>query len=221
MVLMLMGLASPGWADRGWRREESYREREREYARNPNWALDRRHSHNHYYPRRGFVIRELPRDYRIIRHRSDRYYFHDGIWYRSSPGGFVVISPPIGLVVPLLPPFYTTIWVGGNPYYYADGVYYRWLPTERAYVVSEPPPEQEVIEEETLPKDLFVYPKEGQSREQQDSDRYECHRWAVTQTGFDPTQPGGNVPEAQNTVKRGEYQRAMKACLEARGYSVQ
>jgi len=37
--------------------------------------------------------------------------------------------------------------------------------------------------------DLFVYPKEGQSDEQQRKDRYECHMWAVQQTGFDPTVP--------------------------------
>jgi Glycine-zipper domain len=34
---------------------------------------------------------------------------------------------------------------------------------------------------------LFVYPLKGQSQEKQDKDRYECHRWAVQQTGFDPS----------------------------------
>jgi len=37
--------------------------------------------------------------------------------------------------------------------------------------------------------DLFIYPKEGQSEEQQKKDRYECHLWAAEQTGFDPTAP--------------------------------
>lgn len=36
-------------------------------------------------------------------------------------------------------------------------------------------------------QDLFVYPSQGQSQEQQSRDRYECHMWAVQQTGFDPT----------------------------------
>ena len=36
-------------------------------------------------------------------------------------------------------------------------------------------------------QDLFIYPAKGQSQEQQDKDRYECHSWAVQQTGFDPT----------------------------------
>ena len=33
---------------------------------------------------------------------------------------------------------------------------------------------------------MFIYPTQGQSQEQQNRDRYECHTWAVQQTGFDP-----------------------------------
>ena len=40
---------------------------------------------------------------------------------------------------------------------------------------------------------IFMYPTKGQSPEQQNRDRYECHTWAVQQTGFDPT----NVQSAQ------------------------
>ena len=36
---------------------------------------------------------------------------------------------------------------------------------------------------------LFTYPAKGQSPEQQSRDRYECHSWAVQQTGFDPSNP--------------------------------
>ncbi len=34
--------------------------------------------------------------------------------------------------------------------------------------------------------DLYVYPAHGQSDEQLGQDRFECHRWAVGETGFDP-----------------------------------
>jgi hypothetical protein len=40
---------------------------------------------------------------------------------------------------------------------------------------------------------MFVYPAKGQSREKQDKDRYECHTWAVKQTGFDPSNPQAGV----------------------------
>jgi hypothetical protein len=33
---------------------------------------------------------------------------------------------------------------------------------------------------------LFIYPLRGQSPQQQQQDRFECHQWAVQQTGFDP-----------------------------------
>jgi hypothetical protein len=35
---------------------------------------------------------------------------------------------------------------------------------------------------------VYFYPTQGQSAEQQERDRYDCHVWAVKQTGFDPTQ---------------------------------
>ncbi|HTQ35411.1 MAG TPA: hypothetical protein VMH77_00090 [Steroidobacteraceae bacterium] len=38
---------------------------------------------------------------------------------------------------------------------------------------------------------VYFYPTQGQSEAQQDRDRFECHEWAVKQTGFDPTQHGG------------------------------
>lgn len=35
--------------------------------------------------------------------------------------------------------------------------------------------------------ELYAYPLKKQSNEQQDRDRYECHSWAVRQTGYDPS----------------------------------
>ena len=40
-----------------------------------------------------------------------------------------------------------------------------------------------------LGSDVIIYPAKGQSPEQQNRDRYDCHTWAVQQTGFDPTKP--------------------------------
>ena len=57
-----------------------------------------------------------------------------------------------------------------------------------------------------------VYPRNGQTEQQTSTDRYECHSWAVNQTGFDPTQSNSSGNPA-------DYRRAMIACLEARGYS--
>ncbi len=218
LAVLLSCAAVPAWADRDFRGDnrrgaESYRER--------GWVLDNRYRHERYYPPRGHVIPALPPGHHVLPYHGVNYHFHAGVWYRPYGSHFTVVLPPIGLVVPILPPFYTTIWVGSVPYYYAGGVYYTWRPETRGYVVTEPPPEAEVREPPVVPEQLFVYPKKGQNEAQLAPDRYQCHRWSADQSGFDPTQPGGNVPETQHSAKRADYQRAMKACLEARGYSVQ
>ena len=185
-------------------------------------VLDHRYNHDHYYPARGYAVRALPGGYYTARYRGSPYYFHGGVWYRPYGPRFVVVAPPIGIGIAALPPFYTTLYFGGVPYYYADDTYYVWRPERRDYEVTDPPPGSEAATAEPAPKnqDLFIYPKNGQSDQQQASDRYECHSWARQQTGFDPTQPAGGVEQSQTGGKRADYQRAETACLEARGYTV-
>lgn len=60
----------------------------------------------------------------------------------------------------------------------------------RRYVQPGPPPDAIAR--------VIVYPAQGQSPQQTDRDRYECHLWAVQQTGFDPSQPG--VPAGARVV---------------------
>ena len=49
-------------------------------------------------------------------------------------------------------------------------------PPPRTYRVAAPPPPR-----------VFVYPAQGQSPQQTERDRYDCHLWAVQQTGVDPS----------------------------------
>ena len=186
------------------------------------YVLDSRYDHNRYYPPRGRVFNAAPRGAVVVRHAGLPYYYHGGVWYRPYGPRFIVIRPPVGVYVSMLPPFYSTVWYGGVPYYYADDAYYVWRADRREYEVTDPPSEAQASAQAppAAPSDVFIYPKEGQSEEQQAQDRYECHSWASGQTGFDPTQPTGGVAESQASAKRSDYQRAMTACLEARGYSV-
>jgi hypothetical protein len=179
---------------------------------------DSRYNHDRVYPARGHLITGLPRDHRVVAHGRTRFYFSGGVWYRPQGPRFVVVAPPFGLLVPFLPPYYATIWVGGVPYYYANEVYYAHR--GNGYAVVEPP-KSDVSETPPPAEQMFIYPRLGQSEQQQADDRYQCHRWAVSQTGFDPTtQPPGGAPEAQRAEKRADYQRAMGACLDGRGYTV-
>jgi hypothetical protein len=66
----------------------------------------------------------------------------------------------------------------------------------------------------------MIYPKNGQTKEQQAADQFECHKWAQGQTGFDPTQVGGGVSPDKADASRNNYNRAMSACLQGRGYQV-
>jgi hypothetical protein len=183
-------------------------------------VLDSRYNHGRYYPPFGTVRPALPEGYRPYYRGRDRFYFSGGIWYAPSGPGFVVVRPPSGLVISVLPPYYSTVWFGGVPYYYADNVYYSWQPDQNGYAVVDPPDNADSPSPppDAAQQDLIIYPKNGQSKEQQAADQFECHSWAKGQTGFDPTQPGGGNPGA--TMNRSNYDRAMSACLQARGYQV-
>lgn len=188
--------------------------------------IDSRFHHNRSYPVRGQIVRAVPRDHRMFTHGHSRYYLSDGVWYRPHSGRFIIAAPPVGLFVPFLPLAYATIWVHGIPYYYANETYYTQTPG--GYVVAEPP-QGEITEapagsEEEKNVDiaddkLFIYPRKGQSQEQQDLDRYECHKWAVERTNYDPTKAPPDIPSDQIIKQRSDYQRAMTACLDGRGYT--
>ena len=64
---------------------------------------------------------------------------------------------------------------------------------------------------------VIAYPRNGQSDQQQATDKFQCHTWAKGQTGFDPTNQSSSG--ATGGVRE-NYGRAMAACLDARGYTV-
>jgi hypothetical protein len=188
-----------------------------------------RFNHAHFYPNRGSVVHALPPQHYDVAFGGAHYYFAGGVWYAPRGGLFVVVAPPFGLFVPVLPPFYTTVWVAGAPYYYADDVYYVYRGPAAGYEVVAPPPGEEVAAAQPGPPpgagpgpahQLYIYPRNGQTPDQQARDQYDCHTWAQSQSGFDPTAPNGGVPPLQEPGARANYDRAMAACLEGRGYTV-
>ena len=151
-------------------------------------------------------------------------YWGGGYWPRAWYGsGF-------NWFLPVLPLAYATYWWGGVPYYYANDAYYTYDSSYDGYVATDPPPISGNTDSSggaTAPNgapagdpsqggappqsqgavgQVFMYPKNGQSVEQQTTDKAECQQWA--------TQQAGQV--AQNPS---DYQRAMVACVEGRGYS--
>jgi hypothetical protein len=147
-------------------------------------------------------------------------YWHGGFWPRAWYG------PGFAWFLPVLPLAYSTYWWGGVPYYYANDVYYTYDNSYEGYVATDPPPVSNTGDSSgaaVAPNDapsgqqysappqgavgqVFMYPKNGQSVEQQAQDKAECQQWAADQAG----------QVAQNSS---DYQRAMVACVEGRGYS--
>ncbi len=57
-------------------------------------------------------------------------------------------------------------------------------------------------------QELVVYPAQGQSKEQQEKDEFECYRWARDQSGFDPMQrPTATEPPPREEAKEGGVAR--------------
>jgi hypothetical protein len=176
------------------------------------------------------------------------YYGHGGYWGHGGYyggwgrfyGGFYGPRFGFGWFLPVLPAFYATYWFGGIPYYYANDAYYTWSPNYNGYVMTDPPagaapqsgngsaapqtgdgtqngtsnaPPQNAPGDATSGTQGYNDPKNGQTDEQQATDRYQCHQWAVSQSGYDPTQNGAGADS------QGNYQRALSACMQGRGYN--
>ncbi len=116
----------------------------------------------------------------------------------------------------VLAPYYAPAPYYYGPYYYSP--YYAPPPVvirEQPQVYVQPAPSVQPSSSDRI----FVYARQGQSEELQAKDRYECHSWAVGQTHYDPTYPTGGMTQAQLNQIRADYQRAMGACLDGRGYT--
>jgi hypothetical protein len=162
--------------------------------------------------------------------RWEPHYWGGGYW-RGRFWPHIYLGWDFPWFMAALPLGYGTYWWGGVPYYYWQGVYYTWSPDYDGYVVTDPPPvtggpapgasappAQSPAGDGRGAMSLYVYPKNGQSEQQTQSDRYQCHEWAVGQTGFDPTNSASDTQASTATPE--SYKRAVTACLEARGYSV-
>jgi hypothetical protein len=149
-------------------------------------------------------------------------YWRGGHWgsghWRGGYWGWWAPWAVIGGAAVLAPYYYSPYY---DSYYnsYYNSPYYEPTPVvdqEQPSVYAQPAPS---VSPSTAER-IFIYPRKGQSKELQAKDRYECHRWGVSQTGYDPTQPTSGMPGAQLNQMRADYKRAMSACLDSRGYTM-
>ena len=159
--------------------------------------------HVWYHPGYAWWLPVVPIGYATYWWAGVPYYYWNNVYYVWNPGynGYVVTDPP-------------PVAADSGADASADQ-YEQAGPPPAQYSDQVPPPGQAAPPAPGggSAADLYLYPRNGQSEAQQQNDRYECHGWAVSQTGFDPTR-GGAQPGSQT-----EYRKAMIACLDARGYS--
>jgi hypothetical protein len=203
---------------------------------------DTRFGHDHAYPNRGVVVRDVPKNATVINYAGLSYHYADGVWYEPRGPAYMVVAPPVGLVVPAIPSFSTPVESMGVTYYYANNAYYRQRPDLAGYEVVNDPSEAmpltanavgatpsgaplvtaaaTVAAPLTQGSTFVVFPKNGQTQEEQARDHYACYQFAVSQTGFDPMHPPAGLQPGQTYAAQTTFQRAQAACYEGRGYSV-
>ena len=255
---------------------------------------DTKNGHDHSYPDRGAIVREVPKGAVVVNYAGIAYRFSDGIWFEPHGPAFMVVAPPIGLIVPTLPTFSSVIAHSGKLFLYSNDTYYVPRPDVGGYEVVNDPSEATAdggaavagiasgaaplaaeaaagaaaspqvfatpllesaaakpVEMAAAPTisgpsaaaataagapiamagstltsvavpaaaTAVIYPKNGQSADQQARDRYECYRFGVAQSGFDPMHPS-SLSAAARADAQASYERSQGVCLDAHGYAV-
>jgi len=100
---------------------------------------DIRHGHDHYYPDRGAIVRDLPVGTIGTSYAGVSYRYHDGIWLEPRGPAYMVVAPPVGLIAPTLPLYSTVVTHGSDSFLYCNDTYYRPRPDLGGYeVVNDP-----------------------------------------------------------------------------------
>ena len=123
--------------------------------------------------------------------RRSRYYFSGGVWYAPRGPSFVVVTPPVGIAITVLPPYYSTVWLGGVPTITPTMSTTPRNRIKTAIWWHAPPPmaADPAASDATATaasnqyaagnqygagnqSDFIIYPKNGQSKDQQAADEY-------------------------------------------------
>ena len=161
----------------------------------------------------GIIVPVLPPFYTRVWVGPYPYYYANDVYYVRNPQGYVVVDQPPGTIAMAPPP--------GMPIP-PDNAVTELGPVDNGVQQMAPVPQVSAAPPAVAPppvtvaqaggNQLFIYPRQGQNADQQNRDRSECNSWATSQTGRDPANNGGQMDP--------DYQRALGACLDGRGYTV-
>jgi hypothetical protein len=166
----------------------------------------------------GLVVASLPSSATAVVSAGRPYLYANDIYYRPRPdlGGYEVVNDPVEPASEPTAPGTGTTSVGVPVTPIAAALPNATLaPVGAATVAPAAAPAMTLAAATSAP----VVPA-APSPEQQARDRYECYRFAVAQTGFDPLRGVGTLAGTQYAERQSAYERAQAACFEGRGYSV-
>jgi len=166
------------------------------------------------HPRHGHRYYSLPRGYRRLIVGTIPFFYRGGVFLRHLNNEYVVVQAPIGVVVQSLPNNYSIIFIQGKKYYVTDDDTH-YIKVKDGYQVTSVP---EIYHDDGMeaiePEVIEVPSANPQDKKTPGIDRYECHRWGVSQSNYDPTLE--DIQE--NKKKKQSYRLAVNACLKKRGY---
>jgi hypothetical protein len=86
----------------------------------------------------GRILVTLPLGCLTLQIGGAPYYYYNGIYYQSVPGGYQEVYPPAGAVVPQPPEGAIAVAAGGLIYYYAGSAFYLQQP-DGTFAIAPPP----------------------------------------------------------------------------------
>lgn len=183
------------------------------------WYRPARNAYIVVRPPFGIIVPFLPPFYTRVWVGPYPYYYANDVYYVRSPQGYTVVEQPPGMIAMTPPP--GTVVPPDNavtelgPVNSGVQQMAPLPPVSAAPPTTMSPPTPAAAPPAVAQaggNQLFIYPRQGQNADQQNRDRSECNSWAVGQTGSDPANSGGQMDP--------DYQRALGACLDGRGYTV-
>ncbi|MBI3528426.1 MAG: hypothetical protein HY067_10705 [Betaproteobacteria bacterium] len=161
----------------------------------------------------GIIVPVLPPFYTRVWVGPYPYYYANDVYYARGPQGYTVVEQPPGTIAmtpppgTVVPPDNAVTELGP-----VDNGVQQMAPAPAVGTAPPAPVAPPPAVAQSGGNQLFIYPRQGQNADQQNRDRGECNSWAVSQTGLDPANSGGQMDP--------DYQRALSACLDGRGYTV-
>ncbi|MBV8144767.1 MAG: hypothetical protein JO184_07155 [Gammaproteobacteria bacterium] len=171
----------------------------------------------------GLVVTALPSFATAVVGSAGLDFYANDTYYRPRPdlGGYEVVNDPVDSSPAAAGAAGTTAAMPPPAYAPAGAAAAMMAPAVASMAAAPAPLAAPASASLGSRQMVSLTPNNGQTPEQQARDRYDCYRWGLSQSGFDPLHPKSGPPTAQSAEQEATYDRVRTACLQQRGYTVQ